>query len=84
MRRTKAEPDKVQKVRGWTKGRMVRKVNKRPNELTNFIHVFRVSKGRSNLDVIPLNKSSCLAPPLGVTKFVIVADMTFVTLCCAT
>jgi hypothetical protein len=83
VRRTKAEPDKVQKVRGWTKGRMVRKVYKRPNELTNFIHVFMVSKGRLNSNVVPLNKSSCLAPRLGVTKFVIVADMTFVTLFCA-
>jgi len=31
-----------------------------------------------------LNKGSCLAPALGVTKFIIVTDMTWVTLCCAT
>jgi hypothetical protein len=31
-----------------------------------------------------LNKSSCLAPALGVTKFIIVGDMILVTLCCAT
>ncbi len=31
-----------------------------------------------------LNKSSCLAPALGVTKFIIVTDMVLVTLCCAT
>jgi hypothetical protein len=31
-----------------------------------------------------LNKSSCLAPALGVTKFIIVTDMILVTLCCAT
>ncbi len=31
-----------------------------------------------------LNKSSCLAPTLGVTKFIIVTDMNWVTLCCAT
>ena len=31
-----------------------------------------------------LNKSSCLAPTLGVTKFKIVTDMIWVTLCCAT
>ncbi len=28
-----------------------------------------------------LNKSSCLAPALGVTKFVFVTDMMLVTLC---
>jgi len=31
-----------------------------------------------------LNKSSCLATTLGVTKFTIVTDMIWVTLCCAT
>ncbi len=31
-----------------------------------------------------LNKSSCLAPALGVTKFIIVINMILVTLCCAT
>ncbi len=31
-----------------------------------------------------LNKSSCLAPTLGVTKFIIVKGMILVTLCCAT
>jgi hypothetical protein len=31
-----------------------------------------------------LNKSSCLAPTLGVTKFIIVTGMILVTLCCAT
>jgi hypothetical protein len=33
-----------------------------------------------------LNKSSCLAPTLGVTKLIIFIDidMTWVTLCCAT
>ncbi len=31
-----------------------------------------------------LNKSSCLAPALGVTKFIIVADMIWVTLYCHT
>ncbi len=30
-----------------------------------------------------LNKSSHLAPALGVTKFIIVLDMILVTLCCA-
>jgi hypothetical protein len=30
-----------------------------------------------------LNKSSCLAPALGVTKFINVRDMIWVTLCCA-
>jgi hypothetical protein len=31
-----------------------------------------------------LNNSLCLAPALGVTKFIIVIDMILVTLCCAT
>jgi hypothetical protein len=31
-----------------------------------------------------LNKSSCLAPALGVAKCIIVIDMILVTLCCAT
>ncbi len=31
-----------------------------------------------------LSKSSGLARTLGVTKFIIVGDMTLVTLCCAT
>ncbi len=31
-----------------------------------------------------LNKSSSLAPALGVTKFMIVTDMLLVRLCCAT
>ena len=31
-----------------------------------------------------LNKSLCLAPTLGVNKFIIVKDMILVTLCCAT
>jgi len=31
-----------------------------------------------------LNKSSCLTPSLGVTKFIIVTNMIWVTLCCAT
>jgi len=31
-----------------------------------------------------LNKSSCLAPALGVTKFISVMDMILVTLCYAT
>jgi hypothetical protein len=31
-----------------------------------------------------LNKSSCLAQTLGVTKFTIVTDKIWVTLCCAT
>jgi hypothetical protein len=31
-----------------------------------------------------LNKSSCLAPALGVTKFIITTDIILVTLCCAT
>jgi hypothetical protein len=31
-----------------------------------------------------LNKSSCLAPALGVTKFIIVKDLILVTLCGAT
>jgi hypothetical protein len=31
-----------------------------------------------------LNKSSCLAPALGVTKIMIVADFILVTLCSAT
>jgi hypothetical protein len=31
-----------------------------------------------------LNKSSCLAAALGVTKFIIVKAMNSVTLCCAT
>ena len=31
-----------------------------------------------------LNKSSCLAPALGVTKFILVGDMILVTLCCST
>ena len=31
-----------------------------------------------------LNKSSCLAPTLGVNKFIIVTDVILVTLCCAT
>jgi hypothetical protein len=31
-----------------------------------------------------LNKSSCLAPALGVTEFINVTDMILVTLCCAT
>ncbi len=31
-----------------------------------------------------LHKSSCLAPTLGVTKFIIVKDTILVTLCCAT
>jgi hypothetical protein len=30
-----------------------------------------------------LNKSSCIAPSLGVTKFIIVKDIIFVTLCYA-
>ncbi len=31
-----------------------------------------------------LNRSSCLAPALGVTKLIIVTDMILVTLCCET
>jgi hypothetical protein len=31
-----------------------------------------------------LNKSSCLAPTLVVTKFIIVTGMIWVTLCCTT
>ncbi len=31
-----------------------------------------------------VNKSSCLAPTLGMTKFIIVTDMIWVKLCCAT
>ncbi len=31
-----------------------------------------------------LNKGSCFARALGVTKFIIVRDMHLVTLCCAT
>ncbi len=31
-----------------------------------------------------LNKCSCLARALGVTKFIIVSDMILVTLCCPT
>jgi hypothetical protein len=31
-----------------------------------------------------LNKSSCLAAALGVTKFVIVTDKILTTLCCST
>ncbi len=31
-----------------------------------------------------LNKSSCLASALGVSKFIIVTDTILVTLCCAT
>jgi hypothetical protein len=31
-----------------------------------------------------LNKNSCIAPALGVTKFIIVTDMMWVTLSCAT
>ncbi len=31
-----------------------------------------------------LNKSSCLARALGVTKFIIIKDMILGTLCCAT
>ncbi len=31
-----------------------------------------------------LNKSSCLAPALGVAKFIIVTIIIFVSLCCAT
>jgi hypothetical protein len=31
-----------------------------------------------------LNKSSCLAPTLGVTKFIIITDLIWVTLCRAT
>ncbi len=31
-----------------------------------------------------LNKSSCLAPALGVINFIIVTGMIWVTLCCAT
>ncbi len=31
-----------------------------------------------------LYTSSCLAPTLGVTKFIIVTDIILVTLCCAT
>ena len=31
-----------------------------------------------------LNKSSCLAPALGVTKFTAARDVILVTLCCAT
>ncbi len=30
-----------------------------------------------------LNKSSCLAPALGVTKFIIIKDMSLVSLCSA-
>ncbi len=30
------------------------------------------------------NKGSCLAPALGVTKFIIVKDVSLVTLCCVT
>jgi hypothetical protein len=30
-----------------------------------------------------LNKSSCVAPTLGVSTFIIVKDMILVTLCCA-
>jgi len=31
-----------------------------------------------------LKKSSCLAPTLGVIKFIIVTNMIWVSLCCAT
>jgi hypothetical protein len=31
-----------------------------------------------------LNKSSCLAPTLGVTKFTAIICMNKITLCCAT
>ncbi len=34
-----------------------------------------------NLEADLLNKCSCLAPALGVTKFIIVKDMIWVTLC---
>ncbi len=31
-----------------------------------------------------LNNGSCLAPALGMTKFIIVKDVSLVTLCCVT
>ncbi len=39
---------------------------------------------KSDLDVKQTNKSSCLAQTFGVTKFTIVIDMIWVTLCCDT
>jgi hypothetical protein len=46
--------------------------------------VIRRSKYFYSAEAGLLNKGSCLAPALGVTKFVIVTDMIWVTLCYAT
>jgi hypothetical protein len=43
-----------------------------------------LNKPTSEAEASSLNKSSCLARALGVTKFIIVTDMILVTLCCAT
>jgi hypothetical protein len=47
----------------------------------------RIPNGKARLekpDTSSLNKSSCSAPALGVTKLIIVTDVILVTLCCAT
>jgi hypothetical protein len=49
-------------------------------------NIFPVANNKTNRlgEAGLLNKSSCLAPTLGVTKFTNVRDMNLVTLCCAT
>jgi hypothetical protein len=46
-----------------------------------FLYVIKLKK---KPEAGSLNKRSCLAPSLGVTKFIIVADIILVTLCCST
>jgi hypothetical protein len=54
---------------------------------SGYFHVFYLALPLSYSgypEVGLLNKSSCLAPALCVTKFMIVRDMILVSLCCAT
>ncbi len=47
-----------------------------PMGITHFVGMY--------FSQLRLNKTSRLAPALGVTEFIIVTDMILVTLCCAT
>jgi len=53
-----------------------------PKARANHEHLF--NKLASASEVGLLNKSSCLAPALGMTKFINVTNMILVKLCCAT
>ncbi len=56
-----------------------------PKVLAKHEHSFnKPASVHSDTEAGSLNRSSCLAPALGVTKFIIAIDMILVTLCCAT